>query len=315
MGWVLVIVVLLLIAALLVWRWAVANQSVATLDRLDALLRSSDVERVAGPVSLGEHVAQKLFVLRDTGAATDGLKPVLVFIHGGGWANGDPNDYDFMGRSLAPEGFVVVNSGYRLGEDGKFPAMLEDGAASLRWIVDNIADHGGDPERIYLMGHSAGAYNAVMLALDPQWLGREGLAEGTIDGVIGLAGPYDFLPLDGVGVERTFGDAPELEATQPVNFARGDTPPMLLATGDEDTVVYPRNSRSLAKALTEAGAPTEPLILEGVGHIPIMTALARPFDRDARIKTAVLKFLRQAEQQRIVRAEDASSVPVQAEIR
>lgn len=315
MGWLLIVLAALAIAGLLFWRWAVASQSVATLDRIDKFLSSSDVELVEGPVSFGEHGAQRLYVHAGSGASQGGtLKPVIIWIHGGGWAHGDPKDYNFIGRSLAPNGFVVVNVGYRLGEYGKYPAMLEDGAAAVRWVHNNIAKHGGDPERIYLMGHSAGAYNAVMLALDEQWLGREGLDASAINGVVGLAGPYDFLPLDGEGVERAFGDAPKLEATQPVNFARADAPPMLLVTGDQDTVVRPRNSTALAKALSEAGRPTEALMLDGVDHIAIMTALARPFDRDTRIKDAVLAFLQDAEAERQAASDAAeahSSVQVQ----
>lgn len=294
MTWTAIILVILALALFLGWRWAVANRSVGMLDRVDALFTSGQATSSA-QIAYGDHPQQVLTVHRATDAAEGGKQPVLVFIHGGGWHAGNPVDYAFVGRNFAPEGFVVVNAGYRLGEDGKFPAMLEDGAAAIRWVHDNIAGQGGDPARIYVMGHSAGAYNAVMLALDRQWLGREGLPDDTIKGAIGLAGPYDFYPFDSDSSRFTFGDAPRPEQTQPINFVRGDAPPLLLATGDADMTVKPRNSEALAAAMTEAGAPTETVLFAAMNHEGSIITTARPFDRDRRVKDAVLAFLRKRE--------------------
>lgn len=316
MTWTAIILVILALALFIGWRWAVANRSVGMLDRVDSLFTGSDTI-VAGPIAFGDHPQQVLTVHRAANAPAGASQPVLVFIHGGGWHAGNPVDYAFVGRNFAPEGFVAVNAGYRLGEDGKFPAMLQDGAAAIRWVHDNIADHGGDPERIYLMGHSAGAYNAIMLALDRQWLGREGLADDTIKGAIGLAGPYDFYPFDTDSSRFTFGDAARPEATQPINFARGDAPPLLLATGDADMTVKPRNSEALARAMTDAGAPTDAILFAAMNHEGSIITTARPFDRDRRVKDAILAFLRETEA--IAAAADADadapSVPVQGETR
>ena len=165
MVWIAVGVIAVLLAGAALWYVAVGSRSVATLDRADWLYTRGDAELVEGPVSFGDHPQQRLFVYRAPGVEASAGLPVLVFIHGGSWRSGDPEPYAYVARNFAPDGYVVVSAGYRLGEAGKFPGMLQDGASTLSWVRDNIADHGGDPERIALMGHSAGAYNAAMLAL------------------------------------------------------------------------------------------------------------------------------------------------------
>ena len=303
--WLALGLVVLGLAVFATYRWAVGSQSVATLDRIDALF-GPDEAVARGEFAFGDDPAQRLYVFSPAGVPDDGARPVVVFVHGGGWQSGDPVDYGFAGRRLAEMGYVAVVPGYRLQENGAFPAMLEDGAAAMRWTADNIARFGGDPDRIYASGHSAGAYNVVMLALDPQWLGRENLDTSVLKGVIGLAGPYDFLPLDGPSVEIAFGQVPDPEITQPVNFARGDAPPLLLLTGTLDTVVEPRNSRSLASALEQAGGAVQLREFDGMDHVDILTALARPFSRDMRVIDAFGAFLPDPA---------APSVPVQRESR
>lgn len=283
--------ILAAIAIALLWVWSVANSSVALLDRIDRLFGDGQVAQLAGPVSFGEDSAQKLFVYRSKQAPESTTLPVLVFIHGGGWHSGDPQDYAFAGRNLADEDMLLVNIGYRLNHNGKFPAMLEDSAKAVRWVYDNIADYGGNPNEIYLIGHSAGAYNAVMLALDRQWLGREGLDDSLIKGAIGLAGPYDFHPFTTDSARNALGEWPKPLETQPITHARADAPPLLLATGSKDTVVKPRNSAALAKAMEGLGAHITHRVFEGMDHKDILITLARPFDRDQRTKHEISAFL------------------------
>ncbi|MBS1239825.1 MAG: carboxylesterase family protein [Proteobacteria bacterium] len=287
LGWIAITLGLVALALGGFYLWASRTGSVAALDWADSFFTKS---RHRIHATYGTDPAQQLFVYPNKAAEN---LPVLVFIHGGSWEHGNPADYGFVARNFAPKGYVVVLAGYRLGPNGRFPAMLEDTASAVAWVHAHIAEHGGDPERILLVGHSAGAYNAAMVALDRQWLGREGLDTGIIKGVVGLAGPYDFYPFDTEAAHEALGHWPRPAETQPVTYARKDAPPMLLASGTADTVVRPRNSVALARALTDAGAPTEPAIFDGVGHGGILLELARPFDADPRIKDAVLAFLAQ----------------------
>lgn len=207
---------------------------------------------------------------------TPGTWPVIVFIYGGSWASGDKDDYGFVGAALASRGFVTVIPNYRLVPGVRFPSFVEDCAAAVRWVSDNAQLYTGDPSRIVLVGHSAGAYNAMMLALDAHYLRDAGVDARRIRGVVGLAGPYDFLPFDVDATRNAFGLAPDVALTQPVHFARADAPPALLLWGDADTTVGPRNLRSLDAALRGAGASVETKTYPGVDHVDIMLALSRP---------------------------------------
>lgn len=199
--------------------------------------------------------------------------PVIVFFYGGSWNSGLRDGYGFAARALAARGFVVVVPDYRLVPQVRWPAFVEDGAAAMRWTLANIAGHGGDPARIAVMGHSAGAHIALLLALDRRW----GVADH-IKAAVGLAGPYDFLPfVAGGAADKALGTAADLKETQPITFARPDAPPLLLLHGETDTTVLPRNSQRLANAVTDLGGRAEVRIYPDVGHIGILLALSKPF--------------------------------------
>jgi acetyl esterase/lipase len=301
MGWIAIGLTLLAAALFGLWRYAHATNSVGLLNWADRMLAGTEGTAVAeSGVAYGPNPAQQLTVIAPNGP---GPHPVLVFIHGGGWHSGTPGNYGFVGRRFARAGYVVVLAGYRLGAEGRYPAMLQDSAAALAWVQANAARLGGDPDRVFLMGHSAGAYNAVMLALERQWLGRAGVPEGFIKGVVGLSGPYDFFPFTSDSARNAFGHVADPALTQPVRFARGDAPPMLLLTGADDTTVKPRNTEALARDLSTAGRPTRPVILGGVDHAGTIMKLAAPFDRDRRVLDPVLAFLAR---------HGAASAPVQA---
>ncbi|WP_432201496.1 alpha/beta hydrolase [Erythrobacter sp. W53] len=308
----------------------VQTNGAGTLNRVDRVLNGFTSVSESEPISFGDHPQQRLFVLSDGGQADTGNHakastkplPVIIFIHGGSWYHGDPEYYGFVGRTLAPKGHIVVNAGYRLGDDGKYPAMLEDAASAVKWVHDNIADYGGDPEQIVLAGHSAGAYNAVMVALEPRWLERADLSEQAIKGVIGLAGPYDFLPFTSDGAKRAFGDEEDPSITQPVNFVRSDAPPMLLMTGDADTTVRPRNTQALAEALREQGGRVATHVYPEVSHARIIMNLAKPWGGSSDLADRISTFVSEnsatnsAESPSEEAAEnDSASAPVQAESR
>lgn len=218
--------------------------------------------------------------------------PVLVFFHGGSWNSGSRTDYGFVARALADKGVIVVLPDYRLVPDGKFPAMVEDSAAALAFVADQARGWGGDPQRLFVAGHSAGAYNAVMAALDRQYLGRLGKDSSIIRGVIALAGPYDFLPFTSDAARDALGHWPRLDETQPVHYARGDGPPLLLLTGTDDTTVRSRNSARLAEAVSAAGGVAGFTDYPGIDHADIIMALARPFRGKAPVLDDLTGFLR-----------------------
>ncbi len=218
----------------------------------------------------------------------DGPAPVAIFFYGGSWETGRRQEYRWVARTLAAQGFLTVVPDYRVYPD-VYPRFLEDGAAAVRWVVEHAASLGGDPARIVLIGHSAGAYNAAMLALDPRW----GVS-GVIRAFAGLSGPYVFLPLDGPVTIRTFGGAKDLPATQPVAYARANAPAAFLATGDQDTLVRPRNTRKLAAALREAGAKVEEHHYPGMGHAGPVLALSRLFRRKSSLLADMVAFLKAA---------------------
>ena len=237
--------------------------------------------RVAEGVAFGPSPRQKLDVYAPPDAR--GL-PALLFIYGGSWRSGSRSDYGFVGRALASRGMVVAVADYRLVPEVVYPGFVEDGALALAFWRDNAARFGGDPRKLFIMGHSAGAYNAMMVALDPPRGVR-------LSGAIGLSGPYDFLPLDVSATRDAFGEFPDLAQTQPINRVTARAPPVLLGTGADDTTVYPRNTAALAKRLRAAGGPVEERIYPGVGHVGTITAFARPFRDDAPVLEDVVRFV------------------------
>ena len=243
---------------------------------------------IASDIAYGDNPRQQLDIYAPT-ESTSMTKPVIVWFYGGSWNSGTRHGYDFAGRALAAQGFVVVVPDYRIVPEVRFPGFVEDGAEAMRWVRANIGEYSGDPDRIVVMGHSAGAHLAAMLAVDPQWLGED---RSAIKGLVGLAGPYDFLPLDTSSTIEAFGEWPRLEQTQPISYADSSSPPALLLTGSEDTTVKPRNSISLAAHLTEAGVEAEVVQYDGIDHVDILIALSRPFRGRAPVLEDATQFAR-----------------------
>lgn len=217
--------------------------------------------------------------------------PVVFFVYGGSWMDGDRRNYDFAGRAMAALGYVTVIADYRLVPEVEFPLFLEDCAKAFEWVAGHIGEHGGDPGRIALMGHSAGAYNALMLALHPRYLRSMGRL-GQVRCMVGLSGPYDFLPFDGPISLRTFGAADVPADTQPVNHVTGDLPPAFLASGERDQLVYPRNAKALAGRLRDVGVTVEERYYPRLGHAETLLALSVPARRIAPVREDVAAFLR-----------------------
>lgn len=252
----------------------------------------TDTHRAGTAIPFGSHDQTLDVWVPD--AASETPRPVIVFFYGGGWVKGDRDAYAFAGRALASRGFVVVIPDYRKVPQVRFPAFVEDGAEAVRWTRDNIARFGGDPDRIALAGHSAGAHTAVTLALDPRWLTAAGVAPDAVKAAIGLSGPYDFYPFDKKRSIDAMSHWPAPRDTQPIEWARADAPPMLLVTSSKDTVVRPYNTENLAAKLRGLGAPVQTENYEGLSHEDVVVALSKPFRGKAPVLDRSVTFLDQA---------------------
>jgi acetyl esterase/lipase len=220
----------------------------------------------------------------------DGLSapaPVLLFFYGGSWQSGSKNIYRAFGQAFASAGIIAAVADYRLYPHVRYPDFIHDGARAFRFLRQTVASHGGDPARIFLSGHSAGAYIAAMLACEPSYLQSDA---AHIRGVIGVAGPYDFLPLYDPVLIDIFGGA-RVMATQPIKHARNTVPPMLLAHGTADRTVGAGNSRRMAQRLREAGNNVELIEYKGVSHLGIILSLAHGFRRGTTLRDDMLRFI------------------------
>jgi acetyl esterase/lipase len=216
--------------------------------------------------------------------------PVVVFFYGGGWTHGDRAQYRFVGRSLAACGVMTIIPDYRVWPETGFPGFLEDSAAAVAAARETALAHGGDASRLFLMGHSAGAYIAAMLALDPAWLGHEGIdSKHALSGVIGISGPYDFLPLRDPVLQEIF--APAGPRTQPITFAANAGAPLLLLTGAADHTVYPANTERLAARVRETGGTAETIVYPAIGHVAAVGAFAAPLRFLAPVRADVCRFV------------------------
>lgn len=269
----------------------------AQLSLIDAAIGGGiGADRPGSAIPFGTH-GQTLDVWRPaTGRATaaDGRLPVLIFWYGGGWVKGDRRAYAFVARAFAKAGFVVVLPDYRKVPQIRFPAMLQDGADAVRWTRDHIAEFGGDPARIALAGHSAGAYTVAMLTLDRRWLTAVGVDPGIVRAAIGLSGPYNFYPFTARRAIDAMQGAADPAMTQPITFARRDAPPMLLVTSTHDTEVKPHNAYDLERKLAALGAPVKLIDYAGLTHENVAMALSRPYRGKAPVFADSVTFLHAA---------------------
>ena len=226
-------------------------------------------------IAYAERSRHRLDVCRPRGAAA---APVIIFFYGGAWQSGYKELYRYVAKALARRGYVAVVPDYRIYPEVCYPDFLDDGAQVVRWVKDNIARFGGDPDKLFLKGHSAGAHIAAMLSIDARWLGKVGLdPRRDIAGLIGIAGPYDLMPLRDEKLKVIFGGVNRPE-TQPIFHVAPGAPPALLMTGGRDQLVEPGNSVRLAARLVAAGNTATVLTYRRIGHFIIIAAVA-PFLR------------------------------------
>ncbi|WP_395601861.1 alpha/beta hydrolase [Pseudomonas sp. A1230] len=257
---------------------------------LNALTPDSTFDKTAG-IAYGDDPRQKLDVYVPRHALPDA--PVVVFFYGGSWNSGSREDYNFVGEALASRGIVAVVADYRLYPQVRYPLFLQDAARAVAWTKAHIREFSGNPQRLYLMGHSSGGYNAAMLALDGDLLAAAGMSPKDLRGWIGLAGPYDFLPIENPAVRPVFFWPNSPPQSQPINHVSRDAPPALLIAASKDDLVNPtRNTGGLAHKLRAAGVPVQDFYYSRPNHITLVATLSRPLRGLAPVLDQVVGFIK-----------------------
>jgi acetyl esterase/lipase len=257
---------------------------------LNTLLVPRDGWHAERGIAYGSDERQRLdvYVPRDAAVSP---RPVVVFFYGGSWRSGRREYYRFVGEALTSRGYVAVIPDYRVYPQVRFPDFVDDAARAVAWTINSAGDYGGDPGRVFLMGHSAGAHIAALLLTDPHYLAAAGSERQRVSGFVGLAGPYSFDPLQYRTTRPIFETTPDARATMPYDLVDGGEPPMLLIHGLDDRTVLPINSEAFATRVTAAGGTAEFLAYPDTGHTGIILALARPFRRTGGLLDAADRFL------------------------
>ncbi len=262
----------------------------ACVSALNALT-PSDGYQASKDIAYGNFDRQKLDVYVPADAKAG--RPVVVFFYGGRWSGGSKNDYLFAAQGLVSRGFIAVLADYRVYPEVKFPGFVEDAAQAVAWTRAHIKSYGGDPQKLFIMGHSAGAHIAALLALDKHYLHDVGGSTDWLSGMIGLAGPYDFLPLEDADLQDMFGPPERYPLSQPINFANGSAPPMLLMHGEDDLTVWPRNTMHLAAKIREQGGQVKTIYYKGQGHVTIVSAMATLLNSKVTVLDDAAAFVRE----------------------
>ena len=261
----------------------------SAVDLLNATVATDTYRRTEG-LAYGPDPRQRLDVYQPSAPVANA--PLVVFFYGGNWTFGERGDYRFVGEALASRGIVAVVADYRLSPAYRYPVFVQDSARAVRWAFDHASEYDVDGRRIFVMGHSAGAYNAAMVALDSRWLAAEGLSPSRLAGWIGLAGPYDFLPIREPKTRIAF-DWPDTPASsQPLVHASQASPPALLLAAASDTVVNPQRSTvALAERLKASGVRVESALFDGVSHVTLLASMASVLSGRAPVLERVTRFV------------------------
>jgi acetyl esterase/lipase len=246
---------------------------------LNDFLITRDGYSIHRDIAYGDNARQKMDIYVPDNLTAKA--PVIVFFYGGSWRYGSKDQYLFAGQAFASKGYVAVIADYRLYPEVYYPDFLKDSANAFAYVHAHIGEYGGDPDKLFLAGHSAGAYNAMMLTVDDQLLKDAGAKKSWIRGTIGIAGPYDFLPLTDPKLIDMFSTASDIKLTQPINYIHSKQPPIFMAHGKDDDLVGITNTQHVDAKLQALHSPVEVHYYDGVGHIGIALSLAQHFrDKD-----------------------------------
>ena len=251
--------------------------------------RDRGVRRVARDLEYGPDPRQRFDVYAPAAAGPTSPMPTLVFFYGGGWDSGSKDLYGWAAQALAAQGFVVAVADYRLVPQVLFPVFVQDAAAATARVAEVAATYGGDPARLGVVGHSAGAHLAMMIALDARYMAAVG-QPGLIKAAAGLAGPYDFLPFDVASSINAFGQAPDPIQTQPLHFARADAPPLWLGHGTADVIVHDEDIILLEARMRELGGRCEAKLYPGLSHEDLIATFSPLFRKKAPVLADVSDF-------------------------
>lgn len=258
---------------------------------LNAVASSSSYTLNAN-IAYGTQPRQKLDIYTPTTIPPTSGWPVVVFFYGGSWNTGSRAQYQFVAEALATRGVLTLVADYRLYPEVRYPDFLSDSAQALAYGLDHAAQLGGNPKRVFVMGHSAGGYNAAMLALDARWLQAAGHAPSELAGWIGLAGPYDFYPITNPDAKPVFFHPNYPANSQPIGFASPDAPRSFLAAAADDNLVNPqRNTQQLADKLKAAGVPVTLKLYLRASHTTLIGAFAWPLRWIAPVLDDVQAFI------------------------
>ena len=243
-------------------------------------------------VPYGDGPRQQLDIYTPTATPPAAGWPMVVFFYGGSWNSGARGDYRFVGEALAAQGVLALIADYRLYPEVRYPEFLRDSARAVAHGLEQAQRLGADPRRVFVMGHSAGGYNADMLALDARWLQAAGHRPQELAGWIGLAGPYDFFPTDNPDVQPVFFHPDYPPRAQPIDFSPTDAPPAFLGAAAEDALVSPeRSTVQLAHKLQAAGVPVTLRLYRRVNHATLAGAFAWPLRWLAPVREDVGAFI------------------------
>ena len=256
----------------------------------NSLARIEDYQ-VVEDIAYGQHPLNRLSIYKPNGNMKD--RPTIIFFYGGCWGGCETltkESYVFVAQALTAKGYNVIIPDYRHHPEVKFAAIMHDASAAVEWASTHSADYGGDPDMLFLMGHSAGAHIAAMLTLNETYLKPD--TYHSIKGFIGLAGPYDFLPFTDAYQFIVFGPATNYPKTQPVNFVDGNEPPLLLLYGNDDSIVRPVNIESLTRTVRQKGGQVEPHRYDGLDHTDILGALSIPLQNQKQVLENIIDFVK-----------------------
>lgn len=258
---------------------------------LNAMTLSSSYT-LSADVAYGQQPRQKLDIYTPTATPPPAGWPMVVFFYGGSWNSGARAQYQFVAEALAARGVLTLVADYRLYPEVRYPDFLTDSAQALAYGFDHAKRLGGNPKRVFVMGHSAGGYNVAMLALDARWLKAAGHAPSQLAGWIGLAGPYDFYPITNPDAKPVFFHPNYPPNSQPIDFTSADAPPSFLAAAVDDTLVNPkRNTQQMAEKLKAAGVPVTLKLYPHASHTTLIGAFAWPLRWIAPVVKDVQAFI------------------------